>query len=109
MNVYLHEGARNPEYRMHVAPGADGGSRETDSEWFEGDKGTGKPKQYQLVFKYGVLETDTKMGKYLVSRGLAHKSQLLRQVRKLFDRAGKQIEAAYDQNGNPYVFDEAAA
>ncbi len=47
------------------------------------------------------------LGRYLIERGIAQRSRMLRKVRQLFDRFGKPLTEVFDEHGVPVTMDEA--
>lgn len=76
MRVYL-TGERHraqPTHRMFVSPAADIENEEVPRDWVD-DRN--EPVQIAIDFAYGLAEVPSPLGKYLVSRGLAAKTQLI--------------------------------
>lgn len=103
MRVYLHSDAaeRSASYVVNVSPAGDlefisAEKAALNPQWTNAD---GNPKQFQLNFVFGALEVEDSMAVYLVTRGIAHKSRVMRQVRQLFDRNKNPIEEAFDEHG----------
>lgn len=110
MRIYLHgeRAEKSAAYTVTIAPAGDSGfvAGEVPQDWLHPD---GEPKQIEIVFKYGSAEVDGQIGNYMVKRGLAHRSRLLRKVRQLFDRHGQPIEEVFDERGVPIELEPATA
>lgn len=100
MKVYLHSdrAEKTDTYPMHLAPAADSSFKqgEVPSDWLNADGGA---KQISINFAYGVAEVPDELGKYMIARGLAQRSRLLRKISQLFDRNGQPIEEVFDRDG----------
>lgn len=111
MKVYLHSdrAERSASYPMHLAPAADAifvADGESPKEWTNAD---GSAKQISIDFSFGVVEVPDSLGRYMVARGIAHKSRLLRRISQLFDRNGDPINEVFDRDGKRIEFDQAGA
>lgn len=76
MRVYL-TGERHraqPIHRLIVSPAAEIKNEEVPREWVSDQN---EPVPITVEFAFGVAEVPTNMGKFLVSRGLAAKTQLI--------------------------------
>ena len=113
MIIYLH--SDNAEsaarYRVTVAPAGDtsfvkGGAEGYPKEWVHAD---GAPKQIEVNFSFGRAEVDDSLAKYMIARGIVHKSRMLRKVRQLFDRFGNPIDEVFDASGQRLMLDAEAA
>lgn len=103
MRIFLHStrAEASPSYIVTVAPAADDfvKSEHAIADWKTPE---GNPKQIEVVFQYGAAEVPDALGKYIVSRGIAQKTRLVRQVRQLFDAAGRVIHGGvFDEHGAP--------
>lgn len=114
MRIYLHgdRAERTSSYIVTIAPGGDAqfvgtaGHDPKDALWCHPD---GTPKQIEVEFKFGAAEVSTQIANYMTARGIAKPSRLLRNVRKLFDSAGRVITGGvFDENGRPVDTEEAA-
>ena len=107
MKIYLHSdrAERMATYTVHVSPAGDTGFVK-DSEMCEGWKlPDGTAKQFPIDFAFGAAEVDDSLGRYMVARGIAHKTRLLRALRRLFTQDGTEIESVYDDRGARIVFE----
>lgn len=107
MKIYLHSenAERHPKYVVTIAPAGDVefvSSEDCKPEW---KNAKGDPLQIEVVFDRGVAEVNDSIGKYMVARGIAMKSRLLRRVQQLFDRSGRPIYEVFDQHGTPILLD----
>jgi hypothetical protein len=107
MKIYLHSdrAERLKVYTVHISPAGDSDfvkSSDMRDEWKMPD---GKPKQYAIDFAYGTAEVEDSLARYMVGRGIAHKTKLMRQLRKLFTQDGTEIESVYDERGERIMFD----
>jgi hypothetical protein len=59
----------------------------------------GSARQFEIVFSYGKAEVRDDLARYMVARGIAHKTRLLRKVQKLFDRFGQPLDEVFDERG----------
>ena len=117
MKVYLHSASaeKSTHYVVNVAPAGDTDfvkAADILDEWKHAD---GRPKQFEIVFKYGAAEVPDALGKYMVAPrnggpGIAHKhrdwlgaaKRLLGLPAQLVDARGKPIEA-YSPDGEPVI------
>jgi hypothetical protein len=108
MRVYLHSdrAEKNKSYSVTVAPAADCDfvMGEVPASWLHPD---GSPKQIEIVFSYGVATVEEQLGVYMIKRGIAQRTRLIRAVRQFFDRAGRPIDELFDDKGVPLVLDGA--
>jgi hypothetical protein len=93
LKVYLHgdNAEKSSYYTVTVAPAGDtlfvrGG--DVLDDWKLAD---GSAKQFEIVFDHGVAEVDDCLGNYMIARGIAQKSRLVRKVRQLFDNLGRAV------------------
>lgn len=109
MKVYLHSdrAEKSAVYPMHLAPAADPAIAldGMPADWKLPD---GTAKQMEITFVYGVAEVSDEVGRYMIARGLAHKSRLLRRISQLFDARGEPIDA-FDQYGQRVTLDTPIA
>lgn len=101
MKIYLHSdrAEKSKVYPMHLAPAADSlfvSDGEAPQSWKNAD---GSAKQIEVNFSFGSAEVPDELGRYMVARGIAHKSRLLRKISQLFDRDGQPISEVFDANG----------
>lgn len=102
MKIYLHSESaeKSAQYPLIVSPAGDQefvtAEDAKNKGWFNAK---GDAIQYQVDFVYGVAEVETSLGRYMVDRGLAHKSRIIRRVSQLFDAAGNAIGAVFDRHG----------
>lgn len=101
MRLYLHSttAEKSKSYPMHLAPAADAlfvPDGDMPNSWTNADS---TAKQISIEFVYGVVEVPDELGRYMVARGIAHKSRLLRKISQLFDRNGEPIEEVFDKYG----------
>lgn len=76
--VYL-TGAKergNPNHVLRVCPGALVPKNEVPEEWMD----NGEFKKYELVFVHGRCSVDEQLGKLLVEKGIAQKTNLIRRT-----------------------------
>ena len=111
MKIYLHStrAEQSANYVVTAAPAADDHYVDSNSpeEWKHPN---GTPKQIEIVFVFGAAEVPDALGRYMVTRGFAHKSRMIRRVKQLFDAFGRAITGGdYDENGQPVVLPEEAA
>lgn len=110
MKVYLHSdrAEKSKVYPMHLAPAADPGIAidGVPAAWKNAD---GSAKQIAIDFVYGVADVSDEIGKYLVARGIAHRSRLLRKISQLFDSKGQPIGEVFDADGQRVELDVATA
>ena len=109
MRIYLYSDAaeKAARYVVTIAPAGDAEfvGNHVPAEWKLAD---GRPKQFEIVFSYGVAEVPDDLGRYMVKREIAHRrNRVLRKVRQFFDRSGKPLDV-FDANGNR-VFVEGQA
>lgn len=107
MKVYLHStrAEASKVYPMHLAPADDVlfvSNGDSLDSWKNQD---GTAKQIEINFAYGAAEVPDELGNYMIARGIAHKSRLLRRISKLFDRNGQPIEAVFDADGKRIELD----
>lgn len=79
MRVFLHGSEGRPpgaEMVMFATPAADPGRSkgEVPELWVDNE---GKPVSFVIEFKHGEAEVEPTLGKYLVERGMAHKTRLV--------------------------------
>jgi hypothetical protein len=115
MRVYYHSerAQSSASYPVTVSPAGDTAfvkGVDVLEDWRLAD---GRPKQFEIVFKFGAAEVDDALARYMVTRGIAHKHRnWLGSIKKLFgadapqlfDAGGKPIEA-FDRDGRPIVLD----
>lgn len=106
MRVYLHSdnAEQQSRYVVTISPAGDTdfvASADVIKDWTFAD---GRPKQFEVIFAYGVATVADEIGKYMVARGIAHRTRLFRAVQKLFTREGNPIEEVYDEHGRPVMF-----
>lgn len=110
MRIYLHSdrAEKSATYPMHLSPASDVGivQGEVPSDWKNPD---GSAKQITIDFVYGAADVPHELGKYMVERGLANKSRLLRKVSQLFDRHGTPIDEVFDKDGQRVNLDTPIA
>jgi hypothetical protein len=110
MRVYLHSdrAEKSKSYIVNLAPAADPGValQGVPDDWKNPD---GTAKQMQVDFVYGVAEVSDELGKYMVGRGIAHKSRLLRKISQLFDAKGEPIHEVFDASGQRINLDTPVA
>jgi hypothetical protein len=106
MRVYLHSenAERSKAYTLTVAPAADTGFvvGEVPTTWKHPD---GQAKQIEIVFAQGAAEVDDQLAVYLIKRGIAHRSRMLRKVKQFFDRNGRAIDEVFDERGTLVLFE----
>lgn len=110
MRVFLHSdnAERQARYIVTVSPAGDTefvAPADVLKEWALAD---GRPKQIEVAFEFGAAKVSDELGRYMVARGIAHRTRLLRKVRQLFNREGQPIEA-FDEHGQPFTLDQASA
>lgn len=98
MKVYLHSdnAERSSRYPVHICPAGDTDfvkSADVLEEWRLAD---GQPRQFEIIFKNGVAEVETSLGKYMVARGIAAPSRLVRVLRQLFTQDGKPVDVSVE-------------
>jgi hypothetical protein len=109
MKVYLHSESaeRSAKYHLFACPAGDNEFVRLDDcprEWFMPDGET--RRNIPVAFEFGACEVPDSLGKYLIARGVAHKSRLARKVRQFFDAAGKVIGGGvFDEHGRPMYQD----
>jgi hypothetical protein len=115
MQVYYRSerAEQSASYPVTVSPAGDTAfvkSVDVLDDWRLAD---GRPKQFEIVFKFGAAEVDDALGRYMVARGIAHKHRdwlgsikklIGVQAPKLYDASGRPIEA-FDEGGRPIVID----
>ena len=99
--VYLHSDAaeKAAKYVVNLAPAGDTAFLKADdcpAEWKLAD---GSPRQMQVDFAFGAAEVDSKLANYMVLRGIAHRSRMMRRVGQLFDAAGNLVTELFDAKG----------
>lgn len=109
MKLYLHSenAEKSAQYPVIVAPAGDdefisAAKAEKHKDW---KNAKGDPVQFKIVFKFGVAEVQDELARYMLERGIAHKSRLLRRVQQLFDAAGNAIGDVFDQHGQRVLLD----
>jgi hypothetical protein len=110
VKIYLHSdrAERLPTYTVHVAPAGDTGfikAVDIREDWKLPD---GNAKQFSIDFAYGAAEVEDSIARYMVDRGIAHKTRLLRQLRRLFTQDGTEIKEVFDERGARILFDGPA-
>lgn len=101
MKIYLHseQAEKDARYTVTVAPAADTDfvkSVDVETEWKLAD---GAAAQIEVNFSFGVAEVPDPLGNYMVARGIAHESRILRKVFQLYDRRGNPIAEVFDKDG----------
>ena len=101
MKIYLHSdrAERNAKYTVHVSPAGDTGfvnSNDVRDDWKLPD---GSRERFPIDFAFGSAEVDDAIGRYMVARGIAHKTRLVRQLRRLFTQDGTEINEVFDEFG----------
>lgn len=100
MRVYLHSdrAEQAKSYPMTVAPAADAAfvTGEVPKAWMETD---GRAKQIEINFVHGSAEVEDQLAVYLIRRGLAHRTRLVRAVKQFFNRHGQPVEELFDERG----------
>lgn len=111
MKIYLHSdrAERQASYTVTVAPAADADFVSKEHILDEWKLADGNAKQIEVKFAFGVAEVSDPIGRYMIARGLAHRSRMLRKVFQLFDRAGEPIEEVFDSAGQRVMLDTQAA
>jgi hypothetical protein len=104
MKVYLYSdrAEQSAKYTVHAAPAGDveftgGHAGSMPTSWFERDGTT--PKRFEINFKFGAAEIPDDLAKYMLDRGLVHKSRAMRKIRQLFDAAGNAVTELFDADG----------
>jgi hypothetical protein len=111
MKIYLHSdnAERQAKYPVTIAPAADKlfvKPTECPKSWMQAD---GTPINFEINFAYGVADVDDEIGHYMVKRGIAHGSRMLRKIYQLFNRNGEPIEEVFDRDRNRIFLDAQAA
>lgn len=111
MRIYLHSdnAEKQERYPVNVAPAGDVdfvASKDVIADWAFAD---GRPKQFEIIFRYGIADVADELGKYMTARGIAHRSRLIRRVRQLFNKDGTPIDEVYDERGAPVLLDRVSA
>jgi hypothetical protein len=104
MRVYLHSdrAEKAKQYMVTVAPAADAAfvTGEVPKAWLQPD---GSAKQIEINFVHGSAQVDDQLAVYLIKRGLAHRTRLVRAVKQFFTRGGQPIDELFDEHGRPLV------
>jgi hypothetical protein len=105
VKVHLHseQALRTAKYRVRCQPAADLDFVDVVScpkSWFTPDGE--KPRIFVVEFEWGAAEVPDDLGRYMVDRGIAHRTKMpsTGRVRHFFDRAGKVIGELFDEHGN---------
>jgi hypothetical protein len=102
MRVFLYSdnAEKSAKYTAHVCPAGDkdweGYSADMPASWTERD---GNRKRFEIRFTWGAAEVPDELGRYMIERGIAHKSRAMRRVKQLFDDAGNAVNELFDADG----------
>jgi hypothetical protein len=104
MKVFLYSSRAEQAatYIVHASPAGDtdwaGFSPDMPAAWVDRN---GAPVRFEVDFKFGAAEVSDELGKYMVARGVAHKSRAMRKIKQLFDAAGNAVNELWDSEGRP--------
>lgn len=64
----------NPSHILRVCPGATMSANDVPAEFMDGDK----PKPFEITFVHGRASVDEQLGKWMIEKGVAQKTNLIR-------------------------------
>lgn len=107
MKIYLHSenAEKSAKYPVIVAPAGDDEFVSSENCLREWRNAKGDPVQFHVDFVFGVAEVQDELANYMVARGIAHRSRVLRRVQQLFDSAGKALGDVFDRHGQRILLD----
>src|SRR5436309_2722165 len=98
MRVYLHSdrAEKAKSYIVTVAPAADCDFvlGEVPVSWLHPD---GSAKQIEVAFAFGAADVDDQLGVYMVKRGIAQRTRLVRAMRQFFTKGGQPVDELFDE------------
>jgi hypothetical protein len=104
MKIYLHSESaeKSAKYPVIVSPAGDDEFVSSENCLKEWRNAKGDAVQFRVDFVYGAAEVQDELAGYMVARGIAHRSRILRRVQQFFDAAGKVITGGvFDESGRP--------
>jgi hypothetical protein len=105
VKVFLHSesAARTSNYPVNACPAGDADFVDLVSaprSFFQADGET--PKPFKIEFEYGAAIVPDDLGKYLIARGIAHKTKMptTGRFKHFLNAAGRVISEIFDADGN---------